>query len=157
MWMCDLVWCHKVTELKAGILARRFRSSVFCGRGELLLVWTSSLLTAKILYINKNIYNTLRGKNKFKMHNMSPLISHVSLHPALPSIQSFSYIWVDDKFGRCEASLQTQIESLLVMLLENFVCHCLWVWDRPNFAAVIVKQRVCTVETVMSLCDITEP
>ena len=31
----DLVWCHKVTELKAGLTTRCFRNTVFCGRGEL--------------------------------------------------------------------------------------------------------------------------
>ena len=41
VWLCDIVWCHKVTKLKAGLLTRRFRSSVFCGRGELHLLRTS--------------------------------------------------------------------------------------------------------------------
>ena len=33
-WLCDVVWCHKVTELKAGLLTRRFRSSVSVGEGS---------------------------------------------------------------------------------------------------------------------------
>ena len=40
MWHGDVVWCHKVTELKAGLLTTRFRNSAFCGREELLLVQT---------------------------------------------------------------------------------------------------------------------
>ena len=40
LWHGDVLWCHKVTELKVGLLMRRFRSSVFCGREELLLVGT---------------------------------------------------------------------------------------------------------------------
>ena len=41
----DVVWCHRIAELKAGLLSRRFRrfgSSVFCGRKELLLEIFSS-------------------------------------------------------------------------------------------------------------------
>ena len=33
----DVVWCHRVTELEAGLLARCLRSSVFCGREELFI------------------------------------------------------------------------------------------------------------------------
>ena len=34
MQIYDTVRCHKVTEFKVGLLTRRFRSSVFCGREE---------------------------------------------------------------------------------------------------------------------------
>ena len=46
MQMCDrdIVWCQDVMELKAGLLTRNFRSSVFCRREELLLVQTSDFL-----------------------------------------------------------------------------------------------------------------
>ena len=40
MCKCVTLWCHKVTELKAGLLTKHFRSSVFCWREELLLVGT---------------------------------------------------------------------------------------------------------------------
>ena len=54
--MCDTVtWCHQVTELKVGLLMRCFRSSVFCGREELLLVQALTFLTFKIFYMHKNI------------------------------------------------------------------------------------------------------
>ena len=55
-WGC--LWCHKVTELKAGLLTRRFRSSVFCGRDELLSVLTLTFLTFKIFSMHKNLKNT---------------------------------------------------------------------------------------------------
>ena len=45
VWHGDVVWCHKVTELKAGLLTRRLWSSVLCGRGELLLVRTLTFKT----------------------------------------------------------------------------------------------------------------
>ena len=48
------MWCHNVTELKAGLWMRRFGSSVFCGREELLLVRTLTFLTFKIFYLPKN-------------------------------------------------------------------------------------------------------
>ena len=48
LWHGDVMWCHKVTELKAGPLTRRFRSRVFCGREELLLVLTLTSLTSNI-------------------------------------------------------------------------------------------------------------
>ena len=38
-WHCDVAWCHKVTELKAGLLTRCFRNSDFCGREELPLAF----------------------------------------------------------------------------------------------------------------------
>ena len=40
VWHGEVVWRPKVTELKASLAGRHFRSSVFCGREELLLVWT---------------------------------------------------------------------------------------------------------------------
>ena len=38
--MKSIKLCHKVTELKTGLLTRHFRGSVLCGREELLLVQT---------------------------------------------------------------------------------------------------------------------
>ena len=32
VWPGDAVWCQEITGLKAGLLTRCFRSSVFCGR-----------------------------------------------------------------------------------------------------------------------------
>lgn len=43
-------------ELNARSLARRFRSSVFCGREELSLVWTLTFLTFKTFYWHKNLH-----------------------------------------------------------------------------------------------------
>ena len=40
VWHGEVVWCPKVTELKAILPTRRFRSSVSGGMEELLLVWT---------------------------------------------------------------------------------------------------------------------
>ena len=36
VWLSDVVWCHRVTRLKGKLLMRRFGSSFFCGREELL-------------------------------------------------------------------------------------------------------------------------
>ena len=36
VWHGDVVWCHEVKELNVGLLMRRLRSSVFCGREKLL-------------------------------------------------------------------------------------------------------------------------
>ena len=55
-----VVQFHKVTEV--GLLIRHFQSSVFCGREELLLVETLTFLNFKILYMHKNIYNTLKER-----------------------------------------------------------------------------------------------
>ena len=41
------MWCHRVTELTAGLLTRRLRSSFSCGREELQLVWTLTFYTHK--------------------------------------------------------------------------------------------------------------
>ena len=66
----DLVWCHKVTELKAGLPVshfRHFRSSVFCGREELPVVWTSGLFN------HNKLYTTLKDRKKnftFKWLNL---------------------------------------------------------------------------------------
>ena len=56
-------------EVKLRLLTRRFRSSVFCGREELLVVRTLTFLTFKIFYMHKNLNNTLTGR---KMHYRSP-------------------------------------------------------------------------------------
>ena len=44
----DIVWCHKVTELKVRLLTRRFRSGCF--------LWENgaSVLAFKIIYMRKN-------------------------------------------------------------------------------------------------------
>ena len=65
-----VVWCHRVTELKAGPLTRRFRSSVLCGREELLLTF----LNFNTSYMQNNLHNTLRerGTKKAKKHEKSP-------------------------------------------------------------------------------------
>ena len=47
---------------------RHFRSSDFCGREELLLVWTLIFIPSKILYMHSNIYNT-EGKEKTTQYN----------------------------------------------------------------------------------------
>lgn len=48
------MWCHKVTELKLGLLMRCFRSSVFCGKEDLLSVFVHfDLLDYKIFYLLK--------------------------------------------------------------------------------------------------------
>ena len=78
VWHGDVGWCHKVTELKAGLLTRRFKSSVFCGRVEVLLAQT--FLTFKIFYMHKNLYKTLKVKKQTKNHNRSPL--NTKLKPA---------------------------------------------------------------------------
>lgn len=49
-------------ELKAGVLARHCRNSVFCGRVELPLAQTLGLLTFKFFYMQKNLYNTLQER-----------------------------------------------------------------------------------------------
>ena len=51
MWPAEVVWCHDVTELKAGLLTRRLGSSVFCGRNELLLTWTFQGTTDQIVAV----------------------------------------------------------------------------------------------------------
>ena len=60
--LCDIVWCQKVMELKAGLLMRRFRSSIFCGREELPF---ELLCFQDILHANEQIYKCLRkGRNE---------------------------------------------------------------------------------------------
>ena len=71
----DVWWCHKVTELKGGLLMWHFRSNVFCGRAELLLVRTLTFLTLKIFYMHKAWYKTLKGRknNVVTMYKSSHL------------------------------------------------------------------------------------
>ena len=66
-WHDDSVWCHIVTELKARLLTRRFRSRVFCGREELLLLRTLTIFTFKTL----DDYKT-EGEGKMKEDSRSP-------------------------------------------------------------------------------------
>ena len=67
--MCDMVTLcekNKITELKAGLLMRRFRSGVFCGKDELPLVRTLTFLTFKSSYMHKNQYETMKGRKLVK-------------------------------------------------------------------------------------------
>ena len=57
-------------ELKAGLQTGCFRSSIFCGREELLLLQTLTCLTFKIIDILENKYKTQKEK---KTRNMTPL------------------------------------------------------------------------------------
>ena len=58
VWHSEVVWCHKVRDLKAGLLTKRFRNSVFCGREQLLsvalTVWRSTMI-----FFNFGIYTDL--------------------------------------------------------------------------------------------------
>ena len=68
------VWCHKVKEIKGGNTGGAFRSSVFCGRMELLSVPSLNFLTFKTFKLHKNIYNTLTERENMIKHNMSSFI-----------------------------------------------------------------------------------
>ena len=63
VWHCYRVWCHKIEELKAGLLTRHFRSVL--EREGLLLLWTLAFPTFKSCYMHK--------EEKLKKHNRSPL------------------------------------------------------------------------------------
>ena len=76
---CDVVWCHGVTELKAGLLAMRFRSSVFCGRQELLLAFTF-----KTLYMHRRVYIIPKDRKK-QTSTRGFLLKH---NPDEPTIHS---------------------------------------------------------------------
>ena len=54
VWHGDVVWCHKVTELKAGLLTRCFQVQGFLW--ELLLA--STFLTLTFFCMHKNKYDT---------------------------------------------------------------------------------------------------
>ena len=57
-----VTWCHKVQEFKVGLLTRHFRSNVFCGQEELLLVRTLTYLIFKNT-CTRTYINT-KGKEK---------------------------------------------------------------------------------------------
>ena len=48
VWHGDIVWCHKVIELKVKLLTRCFRSSVWCGREELPLAWMKKHISSPL-------------------------------------------------------------------------------------------------------------
>lgn len=56
--LCD------VRKLKARLLTRRFRSSVVCGREELLFVPTLSFFIFKTFHMHENLYKTPKGREK---------------------------------------------------------------------------------------------
>ena len=60
MQMCDMAWCHKVTEL----LTWRFMCRVFCGREELLLVRIFTWLTFKFFKCTRSYVKHWRKANK---------------------------------------------------------------------------------------------
>ena len=65
--MYDTVAKCDVTELKPGLLTRHFRpirKSVVCGKEELPLLWSLGFFTFKTFYMHKNIYNTLKEREK---------------------------------------------------------------------------------------------
>ena len=56
------MWCHKVTELKAGLLTRRLWSTVLCRREELLLVQTLTFKQEHIKHQRKGKFKHISGK-----------------------------------------------------------------------------------------------
>ncbi len=68
----------------------------------------------------------------------------------------FVNICVRGRFGWYEASLQTQLTHCLFCYWKFLCVTTFWCETGTTFAAVIVKQRVCTVEAVMSLFTITQ-
>ena len=78
MQMCVLVQCHKVMELKVGRLAKCLKSSVFCGREEILLVQTSTPFKFQdLLHAQEHITQWRKG-NKQRV----PFPSGSSMVPA---------------------------------------------------------------------------
>ena len=72
MLIYDIWWCHKVTGIEPRLMMRHFRSGVFCGREELLLLWTLTFSTFKGFYIHRDMYKTKKG-NILKKLNRPPL------------------------------------------------------------------------------------
>ena len=70
------MWCHKVTEFKAGLLTLHFRSSEFCGWEKLLLVHFDLFSFRDLKHAQEHIL--VGSKKKIKNHNMSPLNTIVS-------------------------------------------------------------------------------
>ena len=54
----------QIRWIKGGTADKAFRSIVFRGREELLLVWTLTFLTFKIFYMHKKIKKTLEEMRK---------------------------------------------------------------------------------------------
>lgn len=67
---CDVT---QVTEFKVGLMTKLFRSSVFCGGEELLLLPSLNFLPFKLFHIQKNLYNTLKER-KIYIYDRSPLM-----------------------------------------------------------------------------------
>lgn len=59
----DIVWYQEVTELKAGLLTRRFKRSFFCERGAPVAVYFD-LFTLNTFCMHKNLNNTLKDGEK---------------------------------------------------------------------------------------------
>ena len=74
--MCDIVMSCDVTQLKARLLTRRFGSSVFCGREELLLKQTLIFKLSRSFTKQNKRYQTLKEKKETKKHKMSPFKLH---------------------------------------------------------------------------------
>ena len=75
----DVVQCHDVTELKAGLMMRHFRSSVFCGREGFFHRWLWPFSAYKTFYMHKNRHKTVKGRIKMKKHHRSPLNSQIRM------------------------------------------------------------------------------
>lgn len=77
VWHGDVLWCHKVPELKAGLLMRSLSSSVYRGKEELLLVLK-----------NLQCIKHWRKGKKQKKHDRSPLICSLnSAHLTFKTVQ----------------------------------------------------------------------
>ena len=83
--MCDIVMSCDVTQLKARLLTRRFGSSVFCGREELLLKQTLIFKLSRSFTSKTN--DTKHWRKRKKQKSIKCLLSNSTGFPPTEHLQ----------------------------------------------------------------------
>ena len=116
MYDCDVVWCHEVTELKAGQMKRNFRSSVFCRRQRFFRCWLWPFSAYKTFYVHKNQHKTVKGRIKMKKHHRSPLNSQIR--------KDLKDLWEPFSLHLPSVSMCSQYFRNWFIILKNDCFHC---------------------------------
>ena len=89
VWQGDAMWCHRVRELKAGLLTRRSGAVFSVGEEELLLVQTSKLPTCFWNVAEYKVYISIKDL-KMETLKYSTWVNVLSYIPSLQSVHTAS-------------------------------------------------------------------
>ena len=143
IWRGDVVWCHKVTEMKTELLTRHFRSSIFCGREELLLVQTFFSFQY-VLHVQEHMEHSRKGR---KWKRIIGLLLNFGSLDSEAAFDEFHYTFPSNILGEmrsvvysCFSSVSSKVycQTCLNLQIPTFSLDCdewiMWTVHLPTMS-----------------------